>query len=443
MKDKKVSLLFRKQLKDQLPVLQTEGLISPEQNKNIHQRYQLDALASEATSQLLMVIYLIGVFLIGIGVISFVAYHWHAMSKPIKIVLIFTAMLASHISGFYLWKVNGKYQKLGHALIFLGTLIFGANIGLMAQMFHIKGQWNGLFLPWAVGAIAVAYAVESVPNMVIGVITAFIWFVGQINLFGHHNDTVWWYPLVATTVFAAFTYLRRSTLIFTMMLFNLAISIPVYLASDKAEAFGVSTGMLAVGLLLVCSGLLLRNTSRYSVFVMPAMVIGIISTAIALYMCSFLEFADEIDDTFKFFTNDVPVIIICGVTLVASLIMVPLVFKQIWDNLALKIIAIPIVASLVLVAAEVFGDKVMIIAIANVIFLLLAASLVWAAGLLENRRLFWDGVLMAAMLVISRSLEYKTGLLIKAVVFISCGVTVIITGVMFEKYLKKRRISDE
>ena len=242
MKHRKASIRFRKQLKDELPILQSDGLISTEQHQAIAQRYQLNNLAGESTSKLLMVIYLIGVFLIGIGVISFVAYHWNAMSKGLKLAIIFTAMLASHGAGFYFWKISSKIPKLGHALICLGTLIFGANIGLMAQIFHIKGHWNGLFLPWAIGAVIIAYAVGSVPNAAIGIIASFIWFIGQLDW--HGGSEVWWYPFAVTALFAGFAYYRQSVLIFTLTLFSLAISLPICLASDKGEVFGAVGGML-------------------------------------------------------------------------------------------------------------------------------------------------------------------------------------------------------
>jgi len=89
MKHKKASIRFRKQLKAELPILQSEDLISSEQVQVFAQRYQLDNLASESTSKLLMVIYSIGVFLIGIGIISFVTYHWNAMSKGLKLTIIY------------------------------------------------------------------------------------------------------------------------------------------------------------------------------------------------------------------------------------------------------------------------------------------------------------------------------------------------------------------
>jgi len=442
MKNKKVSARFRKQLKDELSAWQAEGLISADQAGTISQRYQLDKIGAESLRTLLAVIYGIGVVLVGIGVISFVAFHWTGMTRTSKVVLIFAAMLACHGAGFYLWQITGKSPKLGHALICLGTLIFGANIGLMAQIFHIKSHWNGGFLPWALGAIILAYAVGSVPNAAIGIITSFIWFLGQLEWNG--GSEVWWYPFAVAVSFAGFAYFRRSTLIFTMTLLGFAISLPVCLASGRGEVFGATGGMLAIGLLFFCWGLLSRNSNKYKTFAVPAIVLGIISTTVALYLSSFLEFGDEmVSDMFKFFGDETSIVITGAVTFTIALAMVPFAMKQIRDSLALKMITIPMVASPLLVSGAGFINDIALVTIANVLFLLLATLLVWAARLFEDRRLFWSGVSMAAVFVVSRTLEYETGLLIKSAVFITCGAGVMIAGAMFEKYLKSRRVPNE
>ncbi len=152
MKTPKATAGFRRHLKNHLPLLQADGLITPDQARDISQRFRLNDLAAESTRTLLMAIYIIGAFLIGIGVISFVAAHWTAIPRQVKVALLFAAMIASHFAGFYLWKMTGKSPRLGHALTILGTLIFGASIGLMAQIFHITGSTTGLFGPWAIGA---------------------------------------------------------------------------------------------------------------------------------------------------------------------------------------------------------------------------------------------------------------------------------------------------
>jgi uncharacterized membrane protein len=81
--------------------------------------------------------------------------------------------------------------------------------------------------------------------------------------------------------------------------------------------------------------------------------------------------------------------------------------------------------------------------LSNVALCVLAAVLIWAARDCGDRRLFWAGVVLVALMVTSRTLEYETGLLVKAAVFTIGGAAVIAAGVMFERFLKARRIGHE
>jgi len=56
----------------------------------------------------------------------------------------------------------------------------------------------------------------------------------------------------------------------------------------------------------------------------------------------------------------------------------------------------------------------------------------------ENRGLFWAGSLYVVILVFARFLEYETSLLLKSLVFIACGVAVIVAGMRYEKYIRGR-----
>ncbi len=70
-----------------------------------------------------------------------------------------TLSIVVNTLGFYLWRqpntiqnnlqnTTSKKQKLGHGLLIFGALILGANIALMAQMFHIGGSPYGLYIVW-------------------------------------------------------------------------------------------------------------------------------------------------------------------------------------------------------------------------------------------------------------------------------------------------------
>lgn len=102
----------------------------------------------------------IGVILIGLGIFSFIAANWQDMTKFVKILLIVTTMVASYTGGWFL-KEKYHYEKTGTALFLLGAIIYGASIFLIAQMFHIRGNWPDGFILWMIGTIVMAFGVES------------------------------------------------------------------------------------------------------------------------------------------------------------------------------------------------------------------------------------------------------------------------------------------
>jgi hypothetical protein len=107
----------------------------------------------------------------------------------------------------------------------------------------------------------------------------------------------------------------------------------------------------------------------------------------------------------------------------------------------MKILGVIVVAFGLFIVGSLTASQFVFAFLANVALFALAATLVWAARDLEDRRLFWSGVVLVGLMVVSRTLEYETGLLVKAVVFTAGGIAVIASGVMFERFLKTRRIA--
>ena len=164
-------------------------------------------------------------------------------------------------------------------------------------------------------------------------------------------------------------------------------------------------------------------------------------------MCSFQDFAEELArDTGLFAAGMTGNYLHASSTiasLVALLLLLPFAVKRIHSHKVLKVIMRIIIATLVVVTGSAFINEILLVVVANIGFLAMAAVLIWAGCKLENRRLFWAGVLMVALMVVSRTLEYDTGLLIKSAAFTACGIGLMVAGGMFEKYLKRRRIAGE
>ena len=73
------------------------------------------------------------------------------------------------------------------------------------------------------------------------------------------------------------------------------------------------------------------------------------------------------------------------------------------------------------------------------LFLFLLAIFVIRNSLTTGKRLgFWWGIAVVAIQILSRMLEYNTGLIFKALVLFACGVAIIGAGIWFERYLQRQ-----
>ncbi len=114
----------------------------------------------DTSKKTIRIIVTIAALLVGAGIFSFIAANWVEMTRPIKIAIILISMIITYSAGWYLKEKLGSL-KTGEALILLGSIIYGAGIFLVAQMFNIRANWPDGFILWMIGTIAMAFAVES------------------------------------------------------------------------------------------------------------------------------------------------------------------------------------------------------------------------------------------------------------------------------------------
>jgi len=115
----------------------------------------------ETQKRTIRIILIVAAILIGAGIFSFIAANWQAMNRYLKVFLILIFMVFSYSLGWFL--KESKYEKTGDALIFLGTLIFGADIFLVGQIFNMRAGWPDGIILWFMGILAIAYALEAFP----------------------------------------------------------------------------------------------------------------------------------------------------------------------------------------------------------------------------------------------------------------------------------------
>lgn len=159
-------------LKKELPLWIEKGWISSE-----HGRAILGDLAVRAETgprRLPLAFSILGVVLLGSGIITFFAANWSEMGKLTKLLVLFGGMWSAYLaSGHFLKK--GDMPHIGKALLLLGVILFGSNIMLVAQIYHIDSHYPDGVMLWSFGGILTACLMNSHPVMAASLMLASLW----------------------------------------------------------------------------------------------------------------------------------------------------------------------------------------------------------------------------------------------------------------------------
>jgi len=137
--------------------------------QNIFDEIEAESNKGNAHKKTIRLILIIGAILVGAGIFSFIAANWQGASRVVKLLIIIIAMLISHVSGWYLME-KYSYKKTGEILILLGSIIFGAGLFLVAQIFNIRANWPDGFVLWMIGVLFLAYIINSYAQYALAII---------------------------------------------------------------------------------------------------------------------------------------------------------------------------------------------------------------------------------------------------------------------------------
>ncbi len=173
---------YLKRLQKELPLWVERGWVTPAGQPAILQHL---ATSGAGTRRAPLAFAILGVLLLGTGVILFFAANWDGLAKLTKLVILFGAMWAAYLAAAYaLARPDRVANGFAQALLLLGTILFGANINLIAQIYHISGHYPNAILLWSLGALAVAWLVRSEPAAVLGLLLLTLWSGMEIFDFG-------------------------------------------------------------------------------------------------------------------------------------------------------------------------------------------------------------------------------------------------------------------
>lgn len=133
---------------------------------------------TDSHQKVIKIIVGIAALMVSAGIFSLVASNWEHMTDAVKIIIIVVFMVFSYGVGWYLREVKGL-TKTGGAFVFLGSLIYGAGIFLVAQIFNIRANWPDGFILWMLGSMVMAYGAEMFSLLYLSAL------LGIVSVFGH------------------------------------------------------------------------------------------------------------------------------------------------------------------------------------------------------------------------------------------------------------------
>jgi uncharacterized membrane protein len=145
--------MSRKFLETDSPAWVAEGLITETQREALLARYPPDAVRAVGLLPLL------GCILVGLSALSVVAANWQNLAAELRLGLLVGSIVAAYAGGEYF--VRRGNRSVGHGLLALGLVAFGAGIILTSQLYQLVGYDVSGLLAWVVAGVLLSFLYES------------------------------------------------------------------------------------------------------------------------------------------------------------------------------------------------------------------------------------------------------------------------------------------
>lgn len=142
----------------------------------------------------------------GLGVILLLAANWDTISDMMRTILIIGATGLTYVAGYYWTYQNLNYPKTGQALFLLGSMLYGASIFLLGQIYNLGGTFADAFLIWAIPIIFLAYTTRFGMMFLLGIVLIYSYIFAEVI------DGYGFSGFVIANIFIAIGYLSFAVL---------------------------------------------------------------------------------------------------------------------------------------------------------------------------------------------------------------------------------------
>jgi len=130
-----------------------------------------------------VVVAIVGGLLIAAAFLAFVAAHWTELARLSRFAILAAGSVGAN--GLAAWLAREGRTVLADLCASVGSIIFGAGIALVGQMYHLGEDFAGGMLLWAGGALASAVLTGSRGALAVALAAASMW--SAMRVFDTHD----------------------------------------------------------------------------------------------------------------------------------------------------------------------------------------------------------------------------------------------------------------
>jgi uncharacterized membrane protein len=261
------------------------GIIDAETERAI----QADISSRSRAVSLPGILSILGAILLSFAAMTFVAANWQDLSKLTRLTILFGAFWTSYAGAYLFQRVSMPY--LSEAAILLASGMFGANIMLIAQMYHISGNPPDAVLMWACGVLLGGIVFQSRPALAFAVILFGLWSWWEV--FQHDVELHVPYLIAWTACAIPIFWLRwrpgyhLQAISLTAWIIGLGFLLEPPGQPDMGNAHWL---VIAMGLSMASVGLFLNDAiDRVTEFSKPLVIYGLAIAYAGLFSQQFIE----------------------------------------------------------------------------------------------------------------------------------------------------------
>ncbi|MCE5341389.1 MAG: DUF2157 domain-containing protein [Planctomycetaceae bacterium] len=421
-----------------------EGVIGVAQMQSIKNLYPQPQI-KKSVPWALLVFSGIGAVIIGLGVILLFAYNWDKMGKYAKLSVVFGSLIIAHFTGITIFIRSQRFKGIGESLCVLGTMLFGAGIWLVAQIYHIDEHYPNAFLFWGLGAMLMAWTMPSVIQAILAAVLFTIWAACESGNFSCSVP----YVFILLAALLPVAYGKSSRLLITILLLAFSISAIFVVSSYDNYMSGEMVLPVLLGLfsLYIAAGVIHQKVVKYDLLAPYYFFVGLAGYFITLYILGFSDVLREVVNIRNLLNAGVLLywFVPSGIAFLGwCYVLKRILVKDSFRFFSYDLFFVPLMPFLIFYFC--FGTmhafQWVLAAILNLVFLVHAVTMMGRGCMNAYLMPTIFGSLLLIAIMIARFIDFVDNLALRGVIFLVVGILIFSQGFFYVRAKKEKALQE-